>query len=113
DVIGVSAVDAHEHVLVEAARGEQVDFAAPGADMAAAGSGQGWERVRGTSYAAPLVAGLLAAQLEAPGPAAARAALPALIASALARGAHGRDAIYGYGVLALELRTDPATLARQ
>ena len=32
-VVGVTAVDAHRRVLIEAARGPQVMFASPGADM--------------------------------------------------------------------------------
>ncbi len=64
-VIGVTGVDAREKVLLEACRGPQVDFAAPGADsMAAAMLSPGFAAVRGTSFAAPIVAGLLAAQLS-------------------------------------------------
>lgn len=48
-VIGVTAVDAHRHVLLEAARGAQVRFAAPGADMVAAKS----PRVSGPCAARP------------------------------------------------------------
>src|SRR2546430_4851579 len=66
-VVGVTAVDARQQVLVEALRGAQVKFAAPGADMAAAGPHQGDALVRGTSFASPLVAGPLG--LEPPTPA--------------------------------------------
>lgn len=59
-VIAVTAVDAHDHVLIEAGRATHLDFAAPGADMAAAVNDGGWQAVRGTSFAAPLVAGSLA-----------------------------------------------------
>ena len=38
----------------EAGKAAHLDFAAPGADMAAALPGQGYARVRGTSFAAPL-----------------------------------------------------------
>jgi len=68
DVVGVTGVDAHQRVLVEAERGNQVEFAAPGADMVAATSPEGYSVVRGTSFAAPLVAGLLAPHLMAPDP---------------------------------------------
>ena len=74
-VIGVTAVDAKHHVLIEACRGKQVDFAAPGADMQRGGRGRRpdiYVPVRGTSFAAPLVAGLLAADLKAPDPVARR-----------------------------------------
>jgi subtilisin family serine protease len=107
-VIGVTAVDARGRVLPEAERGSQVKFAAPGADMAAARSPQGYVLVRGTSFAAPLVAGLLALGLKAPDEAAARAALADLAAHADPRGVRGADPAYGYGLVAAELRPQPA-----
>ena len=55
-VIAVTAVDSHGRALVEAGRASHLDFAAPGADMAAALPGQGYARVRGTSFAVPLAA---------------------------------------------------------
>ena len=63
-VVGVTGVDARRRVLVEAERGAQVKFAAPGAQMAAAKSPSGYTLVRGTSFAAPIVAGLLALNLS-------------------------------------------------
>jgi hypothetical protein len=105
-VIGVTAVDAHRRVLVEAARGPQVRFAAPGADMVAAKSPQGYEAVRGTSFAAPLVACLLAAQLAAPDSAAALRAINDLAARAVHLGAHGLNPVYGYGLVAADLGPD-------
>jgi hypothetical protein len=60
-VIAVTAVDSHNRALPEAGRAKHTDFAAPGADMAAALPGQGYAEVRGTSFAAPLAAARLAA----------------------------------------------------
>jgi len=60
-VIAVTAVDAGGHALPEAGKPTHLDFAAPGADMAAAAPGSGYTRVRGTSFAAPLVAARLLA----------------------------------------------------
>jgi subtilisin family serine protease len=105
-VIGVTAVDAHRRVLVEAARGPQVRFAAPGADMVAAKSPQGYEAVRGTSFAAPLVACLLAAQMDAPDSAAASRAINDLAARAVHLGAQGLNPVYGYGLVAADLGPD-------
>jgi hypothetical protein len=105
-VVGVTAVDAHRRVLVEAARGPQVRFAAPGADMVAAKSPQGFAAVRGTSYAAPLVACLLAAQLHAPDHDAAARAISTLADRAVDLGAHGVDPVYGYGLVAADLGPD-------
>jgi hypothetical protein len=59
-VIAVTAVDARGRALVEAGRATHLDFAAPGADMAAALPGQGYAKVRGTSFAAPFAAARLA-----------------------------------------------------
>jgi hypothetical protein len=105
-VVGVTAVDGHRHVLVEAARGPQVRFAAPGADMVAAKSPQGFDAVRGTSFAAPLVACMLAAELRDPDPVAAARAISALASRAVDLGAHGLDPVYGYGLVAADLGPD-------
>ena len=59
-VLSVTAVDAKGRALPEAGKPTHLDFAAPGADMAAALPGQGYARVRGTSFAAPLAAARLA-----------------------------------------------------
>ncbi len=98
-VVGVTAVDAERRVLLEAERGPQVTFAAQGAELEAANLRQGSTLVRGTSFAAPTVAALFAARMSAPDPAAAAAALAALIRRAVDLGPTGRDPIYGYGLL--------------
>ncbi|PSO09977.1 serine protease [Sphingobium sp. AEW4] len=54
-VIAVTGVDARNRALPEAGKALHLDFAAPGADMAAALPGSGYATVRGTSFAAPLV----------------------------------------------------------
>ncbi|HEU5285253.1 MAG TPA: S8 family serine peptidase, partial [Sphingomicrobium sp.] len=59
-VVAVTGVDARGRALPEAGRATHVDFAAPGADMAAALPGEGYAKVRGTSFAAPLAAARLA-----------------------------------------------------
>jgi subtilisin family serine protease len=110
-VVGVTGVDAREKVLLEACRGPQVDFAAPGADMAAAILSPGFGAVRGTSFAAPIVAGLLAAQLSEPSPAGAQKAHTQLVQQALDLGARGVDKVYGNGLVGGALRIAPtATL---
>lgn len=114
-VIGVTAVDARQNVLPEALRGPQVAFAAPGADMATAASGsRGYTRARGTSFAAPLVAGLLANAVGTAAvriePHAAQRAIDGLIRSAIDLGPPGRDDTYGFGLLGEGLRVDPLTL---
>jgi subtilisin family serine protease len=101
-VVGVTAVDSHHRVLIEAARGPQVMFAAVGADLRAAGANHAFAAVRGTSFAAPIVAALLAAQMSSPDPAAAAAAVDALAQSAIDLGPPGRDLTYGYGLVGAE-----------
>lgn len=81
-VVAVTAVDARGRALIEAGRAAHLDFAAPGADMRAAAIGGGLVKVRGTSYAAPLVAGRLGAHYPARNPSARAAALGRLNAEA-------------------------------
>lgn len=59
-VIAVTGVDAKGRALIEAGKPLHLDFAAPGADMVGALPGGGWEALRGTSFAAPLVTAKLA-----------------------------------------------------
>jgi hypothetical protein len=99
----VTGVDTRHRVLVEACRGSQVKFAAPGADMSAAKSSQTFELVRGTSYAAPIVASLLGATLREPDKEAAVRAVDELARSALDLGAAGTDTTYGYGLVGADL----------
>lgn len=94
-VIAVTGVDARGRALVEAGRATHLDFAAPGADMAAALAGQGYSRVRGTSFAAPLVSARLLA-----------AGSPGQLA-AEARPGKGR---VGRGIVCGDCRIDPSSV---
>jgi subtilisin family serine protease len=108
DVVGVTAVDAHQRALLEACRGRQVKFAAPGADMSAANPAQSFAAVRGTSFASPIVAGLLAEAVREPDKAAAQRAVADLAARAVDLGAPGPDPIYGYGLVGGDLHPEIA-----
>ncbi len=108
EVVGVTAVDAHQHALLEACRGRQVKFSAPGADMSAANPAQGYAVVRGTSFAAPIVAGLLAEMLHEPDKAAAVHAVADLAARAIDLGAPGPDPVYGFGLVGGDMRPELA-----
>ena len=101
-VVGVTAVDANRRVLIEAARGNQVMFAAQGADMMAADNGGKYSAVRGTSFAAPIVAALLAQELAAPDSEASETAVQELARRAIDLGPPGRDLTYGYGLVGAE-----------
>jgi len=83
-------------VLIEAGRTPQLDYAAPGADMAAAAPNGGLRMVRGTSFAVPFVAGRLARYVGSGDPLA-----------ALDREASDRDRRYGRGLICASCRTPP------
>jgi len=104
DVVGVTGVDPKRRVLPEACRGDQVDFAAAGAGLSAAAVGGAYEEVRGTSFATPIVAALLARSHQAPDPARAREALAGLEATALDIGNNGVDPSYGKGLVGADLQ---------
>jgi len=110
EVVAVTAVDRRQHVLLEACRGRHVDFAAPGSNMAAASLQHSYAQVRGTSFAAPLVAGLLALRIQAPDRVQADAAVASLRGMAMDLGARGPDKIYGNGLVGEDLRV-PAPAA--
>lgn len=102
-VIAVTGVDARHRVLLEACRGSHVAFAAPGAGLSAAALQQDYVTVRGTSFAAPVVAGLLARELLLPDRKQAEQAIALLASRALDLGAKGSDRIYGKGLVGAEL----------
>lgn len=95
--VAVTGVDGNARLLLEAGRGTHVDFAAPGADIEAASLPEGFAPVRGTSFAAPVVAASLARLLERPDPLLAGQAIATLARSAQDLGAQGYDPKYGYG----------------
>ncbi|MGH8027310.1 MAG: S8 family serine peptidase [Pseudoxanthomonas sp.] len=101
-VIGVTAIDAGGRILPEAARGPQVDFAAPGSGLNAAYAGAGFKPVRGTSFAAPLVARRAAESVRVPAAGSSASVMAILEREALDAGPKGRDDRYGDGVLAAE-----------
>lgn len=94
-VVAVTAVDARGRALPEAGRAAHLDFAAPGADMAAASPGQGFTKVRGTSFAAPL--------------AASRLALSGSLAALSAEARPGKGKV-GRGIVCATCRTDPKSV---
>ena len=83
---------------IEAEHGPQVMFAAAGADLNAASVDHGYAAVRGTSFAAPTVAALLAAfpTLDRQ---AALEAIDALAVAAVRPGSAARDLTYGFGIV--------------
>jgi subtilisin family serine protease len=112
EVVAVTGVDARRRVLIEACRGKHVDFAAPGADMAAAGLDAEFALVRGTSFAAPIAAGLFARQLIELDRGRAAAAVIALTSQAIDLGSRGPDKVYGNGLVGDALRPSPDLAGR-
>lgn len=104
-VIAVTGVDGRNRPLMEAGRALHLDYAAPGADMAAANAKGGIMAVRGTSFAAPLVAGRLAEHYRASDPSRRGIALSALDKEARDLGSPGPDRLYGRGLLCGGCRT--------
>ncbi len=98
-VIAVTAVDADGRIYTHANHGAYIDFAAPGVDLWVARPGGGAHYASGTSYATPFVGAALAvARKRAP-----RGAWAPLVRNLAAHardlGAHGRDPVYGWGLL--------------
>lgn len=93
-VIAATGVDGRNRALIEAGRALHLDYAAPGADMVAANAAGRWVRVRGTSYAAPLVAARAAAAIDA-----GVSVTPRLDREAVDLGRRGPDSAYGRGLL--------------
>jgi subtilisin family serine protease len=104
-VIAVTGVDGRNRVLIEAGRASHLDYAAPGADMLAAGIAGRVFRVRGTSFAAPLVAATIARFYPSLSPAAFGATLKRVDALARDLGPRGPDKTYGRGLVCGECRT--------
>lgn len=99
-VVAVTAVDRRDRVLIEAGRALHLDYAAPGADIWASNAAGGRVKVRGTSFAAPLVAARIAAVQAAGDGWKAR-----LDGEARDLGPHGPDKLYGRGLLCGSCRT--------
>jgi hypothetical protein len=98
-VIAVTGVDARNRALIEAGKALHLDYAAPAADMRARDAKGRMTRVRGTSYAAPLVAARAAAAMAHGG-----AVVPRLDAEAIDLGRKGPDATFGRGLLCGQCR---------
>ena len=93
-VVAVTAVDGKRRALIEAGRAMHLDYAAPGADIAGINAKGKRIKLRGTSYATPLVAAR-AAQAIGGG----QNWRSALDAEAIDLGKKGPDATYGRGLV--------------
>jgi len=100
NVIGVTAVDAAQHVYRYANRGPQVRFAAPGVDIRVAKSGGGYREMTGTSVAAPHAAAVIANAVAGRAGATPASVLAELERNALDLGAKDFDSVFGFGLIA-------------
>lgn len=98
-VIAVTGVDRRRRLLPEAGRAAHLDFAAYGSEVRAAAPGGRITVVRGTSYAAPVVAARLARLTSVADPRAAEKAVARLAGEAVDLGAPGVDPLYGRGLV--------------
>lgn len=101
-VIAVTGVDGHDRALIEAGRAMHLDYAGPGADIAAPDRNGRRRSLRGTSYAAPLVAARAAAIYDR---GVSRENLKSLLdKEALDLGRRGPDTQFGRGLLCGDCR---------
>jgi hypothetical protein len=97
----VIGVDGRYRAPIEAGRALHLDYAAPGADMMASNAAGKRVRVRGSSYAAPLVAVRAAAAFDGGGN-----MLRRLDFEARDLGPRGADRAFGRGLLCGACRLD-------
>lgn len=96
-MITVSATDASDQRASWSSYGAMVDIAAPGVGIWTTSRNGGYVAGNGTSYASPLVAGVVALMMSANGSLAPAQIESLLFSSALDLGATGRDTVFGHG----------------
>ena len=101
-VLAITGVDGQNRALIEAGKPLHLDYAAPGSDMKALDAGGRLKSVRGTSFAAPLAAARVAAQID--GGHAGTDLSAALDSEATDLGRKGPDPLYGRGLLCAACR---------
>ncbi|MGB5724993.1 MAG: S8 family serine peptidase [Parasphingorhabdus sp.] len=98
-VIGVTGVDHRERALPEAGSATPVDFSAPGAGLKGASTDGRLVPLRGTSFAAPLVAVRLLFHYPVANISRIESAVNGLINEAKDLGKKGADKVYGHGLI--------------
>ncbi|TQE99581.1 MAG: S8 family serine peptidase [Spiribacter salinus] len=99
NVAGVTAIDRSGRLYSQAGRGEHVDYAGPGVGVTVARQGtlDGYEQSSGTSFATPIVTGLLLRYLSA-GQTPVDQLDSAIGDDFVDLGQPGRDALFGHGL---------------
>lgn len=98
-VLAVTGTDTKGRTLPEAGRALHVDFAAPASGIKAHDARGRMTNVRGTSFAAPLVAGRLALHYPKPDISRIESAVRRLMSESRDLGERGRDDIFGHGLV--------------
>lgn len=98
-VVAVTALDAALRPYRNANRGPYIDFAAPGVDVWAAGSGNKGRYYSGTSYAAPFVSAVLAANQVVQNKTNPSHMIKNVRSRAQDLGKRGKDPIFGWGLV--------------
>ena len=96
-MITVSATDSADRLASWSSYGAMVSVAAPGVGIWTTASNGGYESASGTSFAAPLVAGVVALMMSANPSLSASQIESLLFATATDLGAAGRDIYFGHG----------------
>lgn len=99
DVIAVTAIDAAKQVFTDAVRGPHVDYAAPGVDIFIEAGVQLGQYVSGTSFAAPAVTALIAADTTRSYEHSTEVVRDYLNQQATDLGVSGHDPIFGHGLV--------------
>lgn len=108
-VIAVTAIDADQKIFQRAIQGGHVDYAAPGVDVFIQSGQESGRYVSGTSFAAPFVTALIAADTSKSFENNAEAVRSFLNQNAFDLGEAGPDTIYGQGLV----RAPEICLAKQ
>ncbi len=99
NVVAVTAIDRDDHVYPYANQGSYISFAALGVDVETALPPDGKRVESGTSFAAPVVAALIARMNHAKTAEGAQQALSQLVKAARHLGPPGRNPVFGYGAV--------------
>jgi minor extracellular protease Epr len=104
-VLAVTAVDQDNRVYLRAGRGEHLDYAAPGVNIqvASGSTADAYHQVSGTSFATPLITGLVIYYAAGSGAWGLDQLNSIMREDTLDLGEPGPDPIYGYGLIGASL----------
>ncbi len=99
EAISVSAVDMDGYLADYSNHNEDVDITAPGSEIVTTAMNSGYASVSGTSFAAPIVSGILALKLSHDPDISLEKLKASLYATTTDKGVQGWDEQYGYGIV--------------